>query len=137
MPKYNEIASGYRITVGSWENDGDVKQTIIKDGFTEDEAHFIVDTLKVGKYYGNLYEPSEQELSKLYKDYKKVLEKYPVRIAYYEADLEDPDSVLDVFQDIYVDFAGYSETYYTRVVESIRVEYIPDTIFIEDVGHQF
>ena len=54
MSKYNEIKAGYRITVDSWENDGDHNNTKSREGLTKEETAFDIDLLRAyEKHYGN------------------------------------------------------------------------------------
>lgn len=132
------IKAGYRITVTSWENDADHYNTEIVDGLTEDTVRFHVDLLKLisksncnhKQYFGNMYEPGERELAAFEMAVSKVLVKHDR--------LDDKHEVLDIAMDVIGNYTGYGdEGFYTRVAESIAVEYVPQEIIIEDVSKKF
>jgi len=133
------IKAGYRLTVSSWENDADSYNTRTIDGLDDNKVRFHVDLLKLiagsrhnGPTFGNMYDPSDKELEAFEKAVIKVLEKHPASNEGFTAAAE----ALDIANDIIGDYTGYSE-FYTRVVESIVVEYVPQEITIEDVSTKF
>lgn len=130
------IKAGYRVTVTSWENDADSYSTRTIDGLDENKVRFHVDLLKLiagsncndSTVFGNMYEPSDKETEAFEKAVIEVLEKHDAGYEGCEA--------LDIAHDIIGDYTGYSE-FYTRVVDSIVVEYVPQEIIIEDVSTKF
>lgn len=132
-----KIKAGYRLTVVSWENDGDNYKTISVDGLTEEFVRFAIDILKLlesrsrtnGKF-GNMYEPSTNEIEKFRKAVEVVLDNHPKM-------RDEEDWNFDNIQDLICEYTDPSEYYYTRVVEGMSVEYIPEEITLEDVSHKF
>lgn len=131
------IKAGYRITVTSWENDADNYNTKSCDGLSEDQARFHVDLLKLidgshcnnNTVFGNMYEPDDEQLEAFEAAAAKVLEKHN--------QLDSKYDTLDIAMGIIGDYTGYGEGFYTRVAESIVVEYVPQEIIIEDVSSKF
>jgi hypothetical protein len=141
MSKINTIKAGYRLTVKSWENDGDHKNTIQQDGLTLEQVKFIVDIIGVYKIsLGNMYSPKESELSEEKIALRKVISKYPnaKEMLYIEEEEEfqDDDIIVECVHDqILYDYMGSSE-FYTRKYDGHTVEYIPVEITIEDVTNK-
>jgi hypothetical protein len=126
-----KIKAGYRLTVVSWENDGDNYKTISVDGLTEEFVQFAVDVLGLLKgKFGNMYEPSTNEIEKFRKAVEVVLDNHPKM-------RDEEDWNFDNIQDLICEYTDPSEYYYTRVVEGMSVEYIPEEITLEDVSHKF
>ncbi len=136
--KFNKTPVGYRLTVVSWENDGDNYNTTVQSGLTKEQTAFYVDLINViGGDFGNMYDPDEEEINNL----KLALEPIVVKHADYcnaefKEDMSEDDFVLNMSSDLHYEFFGGSE-YYTRNLESFKVEYIPVEINIEDVTHDF
>jgi len=138
------IPAGYRITVDSWENDGDNSRTETIEGLSEQDAKFTVDfALLFGSVngkdegFGNLYEPSDQEIEGLNKAIKRVVAKHsPLSSDLHEV-FEDVDSDIDVYLEYAYDLGLTGGDFFTRVLESIKVEYIPEPIEIQDVTAKF
>lgn len=125
------IKAGYRMTVTSWENDADHYNTITKDGLTENDVKLYVDVLRLAADgFGNMYEPSDKEMEKFGEAVWLVFDKNGHKY-------EQPDGCIDEGAEIIGEFCGYSEHYFTRVVEKIIVEYVPQEIVIEDVTKKF
>lgn len=131
------IPAGYRISCTTWENDADNYQTNCVEGLTKEQAHLTMDLVLLLEVHGNMYEPSESEVAKLTADIKKVLIKHTGHADLEGVDLEDDDDVLDFFHEYTSDLAGNSEHYYTRVLSSFRVNYIPQQIEMLDVTKEF
>jgi hypothetical protein len=132
------IKAGYRITVTSWENDADNYNTKTVEGLNEDEVNFHIDLLKliVGSnsndktVFGNMYDPRDSELEAFREAVIRVFLKH-----------SRPDSIyepLNIAMDIIGEYTGYGgDGFYTRVAESIVVEFVPQEIIIEDVSTKF
>lgn len=141
MSQTNKIPAGYRITSVSWENDGDHYRTEVKEGLSEDEAKFIghLGKLMHSRKSGleNNYEASKKEYKKGHEFYLPAFEKY--------AHLFSAEDMKDYRKDCYAlldyireNITGYSsEGYALRVLESMKVEYFPEDIVIEDVTYKF
>lgn len=132
------IKPGYRITCTSWENDADNYNTKTVDGLSEDTVRFHVDLLKLiagsncndKTVFGNMYEPRNEAIKAFEAAVLEVLRKHD------KLDLEY--DTLDTAMSIIGDYTGYGDDgFFTRVVESLEVEYIPQEIIIEDVSNKF
>ena len=131
------IKAGYRITVTSLENDGDAYNTISKDGYTLENARFLVDLISILKgECGNLYEPRVREITNFNSEVQKVIGQHPSVAADYDI-CNDYENYGESACEVLEEFTGYSDGYFTRQVESIVVEYIPVAIIIQDVTEQF
>ena len=144
------IRSGYRITCSSWENDWDNHNTKTIDGLTEDEAAFICDVLTHFKshhsgknMWGNMYEPKDDKIAGFVEAMNEVIERHPCAKKYLSIENFDDMSEDEIaecqvesLRDFLYDMWGGGE-FFTRVVESIRVEYIPETITLDDVSEIF
>ena len=137
------IPAGYRLSVVSWENDGDNYRTEVLEGLTAEQVKFYVAVCKLfysengysrndKTCFGNMYEPSEAELQEAYAAVKQVAESFRGLVATEELDnaIEDP-------LDFIAKFISYSPDYTTRVFESCKVEYTPCAIILQDVTADF
>lgn len=127
------IKAGYRIHVTSWENDADNYRTKTMEGVAKEHLPFIVAACKLltSKYdhqngggFGNIYQGSTEDLDLALSE---LIDKHPDRPQY----CDDPEGVSECL--LYkLGLMGGSE-YTTRVFDSIKIEYIPENILIEDV----
>lgn len=128
-----KIKAGYRLEVQSWENDADNYKTEVVDGLDKETCQFYIDVIKLtgrsGKF-GNMYDPSEQEIAALTTALVKVFEKHGKLV-------DSGDAVHDEGLEIIGDLLGYSEGYHTRVMESFKVSYTPVEVQLQDVTNQF
>jgi len=143
------IKAGYRITVTSWENDADNYNTKTVDGLDENEVNFHIDILKLiagsncndKTVFGNMYDPSESELKAFEKAVIRVFEKHSKPLDFFRIRQYLPESEhepLDIAMDIIGDYTGDGGgDFYTRVAESIVVEFVPHAIIIENVSPKF
>ena len=137
------IKAGYRITVDSYENDGDSSNTNSIDGLSELEAKFHVELLSLYTRkggFGNIYEfddrvsPTEDDHSKAClaivskPEYQQFISDWYVK---------NPEYFAEAGDDIVFDYTGGDGEWATRLVESILVEYVPEEITLEDVTSQF
>lgn len=135
------IPAGYRLSVVSWENDGDAYQTRVFEGLTRERAEFLIEVAELtsrGKF-GNLYEPSDTKLKKLGEAALALFKRFPGQSNFEPqgdeaADLEE---ARDCFGDLHFTLCGSSEHFYTRVLESWKIEYVPHEIVLENVSNQF
>lgn len=141
MTKTSKIKAGYRITSVSWENDGDHYRTLIKEGLKEEETRLIgeIGSLMKSRKSGleNAYEASEKELAKGHKFYLPVFEKYSNLFSKHDMDLYRKDcyAIMEYITDM---ITGYSaEGYALRVLETMKIEYFPEDVVIEDVTEKF
>ncbi len=140
------IPPGYRLTVTSWENDGDNYRTKTVEGLSEGRLRYYVDLIKrfasssngglERGFIGNLFEPNEREEQIYLKAMIEVLKTHRN-----EFNFED-DEALETYADCIGDQILYSlgltgGDFFTRVMESFKVEYVPHEIRIADVTGQF
>ena len=136
------IKAGYRLTVVSWENDGDHYNTVIKDGLEEVEVGHLVKLLSMLKKayhdggHGNLYEPDDVELERFAKAIEALGSEVTDFLTYGQGYKETSDLTYDFMEMIY-DYTGSSEGYYTRMVEFIGVEFVSEEITFLDVSASF
>lgn len=163
--------AGYAITIASWENDADFNATKTLSVATLQEAQIVVAIAKLfGSYwrnktirgetsFDNLYEPSESELTTMFRTIAKIVGEYPLFQRLYgwsdddfsmpteqdfEDHLEDEDSSpVEAMHDAVFELlsslglSGQQEGQYTRVAESITVHYYAESIYAEDVTSTF
>jgi len=136
--KYTIIPSGYRISITTWENDGDNYNTKVVYGLNKDFASFIVEFCRLfehshnvnDNYFGNIYEPNDYERKTLYKAIQTIIDKYE---SFPEDYCNNPEGVLEYAYDLGIT----SDEFFTRVVKDIKVEFIADEIKIEDHTDEF
>ena len=142
--KQTIIPAGYRVTITSWENDGDNYKDTIHEGLTKERVEYILELCKLFKSknrdkncFGNMYEPSPNEYEKAEKAVRVVLEKHRATLNHCElANLEADEGDMDV-GEIVNEFLDSSEHYAFRVYHKTKVEHIPHQITMEDVTGDF
>lgn len=145
MTKETIIPTGYRITIESSENDADNYKTKVMEGLRKESVEFLVDFANLFYNHGNMCDPEENELESFHKDCEIVVglhinENFENKLLqYFYDDIENKfyedqyDSVMELAYDL-----GLSGgKFYTRVVESIKVEYIHTEIVLQDVTEEF
>jgi hypothetical protein len=153
MTKFTTIKAGYRLTVTTWENDGDNYNTEIKEGLEKAEVYFLTDILKLfdrsswngPSDFGNMYEPSDDEIYRLAVAIRSVAVKHEEWVKANAEWLldeipEDEDGrpeYMDGAYDFLYDLGIGSGEFYTRVCESFKVEYTPNDIQLQDVTAEF
>lgn len=154
MSSQTVIPAGYRVTVESWENDADNYKTSVMEGLTKGEVVFLVDFAKLfysqnnwkgPKGHGNMYDPDSKELSNFKEAYMGVINKHGVaamgdviRSHFWDEDAgsfyeDQHDGVMELAYDMGLSGGDF----YTRVLDSIKVEYIPTEIILQDVTEDF
>lgn len=141
MAKNSKIKAGYRITSVSWENDADNYRTIVKEGIKEEEAHLIGDLGKLMKTrksgLENCYDPSDEDLEIGHKFYLPTFEKYAGLFSKHDMNIFRTDAY-GIMEYIVDNITGSSnEDYALRVLESMKIEYFPEEVVIEDVTKKF
>lgn len=152
MKKYNTIKKGYRVTVTTWENDGDNYNTVTKEGI-EDIVQLIIELQMLKlidrnnmeyRDFANQYEVDEGTQDAMGAALHKLVREGNWQKAFKDKwDLEvDGMSNEDMYQvlvDTYYDYgaAGGGDSFAIRVVESIIVEIVPEDILLEDVTADF
>jgi hypothetical protein len=144
------LKAGYRITVTSWENDADNYRTITRDGFSFKQAQLICELLshmgsrsnapKEALQFGNMYEPEfGNDGEAVVEFWRELLAKHPVAAKELEfvpgEDIDDEDLFYQ-FGEVVSEFTG-SGDFFTRVVENVKVEYLPHDITLENVTTEF
>lgn len=153
MSKFTTIKAGYRLTITTWENDGDNYNTKVLEGLDKADVQFHVDILKLfdrsswngPNDFGNMYEPSGDEIYRLAVAIRKVAVKHEALVREKAEWLldeigEDEDEqpeYMDGAYDFLYDLGIGSGEFYTRVCESIKVEYTPTDIKLQDVTAEF
>lgn len=136
--KQTIIPVGYRISVTTWENDGDNYRTETIEGVDKKHVPFIVAVCRLLKSgcnnqdcYGNMYQPRDSEVEAFHEALEGLIQKYPDR----PEGCDDSEGTYECL--LYeLGFSG-SEGFYTRVFERIKIEYVPDKIVLQDVTDQF
>lgn len=141
------IPEGFRVIISSWENDGDASQTKIVQGLSEARVKFLIEACSLfrsrsrGKgCYGNMYEPSDKEIKQACTAFAKVMLKHTAVLDKEELEIllsKDKDVLQDFVGEFMGDLLGYSEGYWVRVFDGVKVEYTPVQIFIQDVTSRF
>lgn len=142
--KQTTIKAGYRLSINSWENDGDHRKTKVLEGLSKELVQFYVQLLKLFKSqnynddrtaFGNMYEPEDYQLQYAADAIKGVADTHRGTL-----DSSGYHEYLHVTEDP-VDYVGallgYSEHYTYRVFESFKVELVPTEIVLQDVTDLF
>lgn len=146
MTKQTIIPAGYRLTITSWENDGDHYQTIVVAGLTTARVRFIIELCKLFRShhsvpgcFGNLYDPTTREIHQANEAVARVFQKHRSALTDDELEMLDGNSEPDEEGlAVYVtDFIGQSDDFAFRVFSKAVVESIPAAIYIEDVSAEF
>lgn len=134
------IKAGYRLSVTSWENDADNYQTHSIDGLNEETVKNLIKLVSLFESssnskdkFGNMYEPSEEEIEKM----DTELNKFKEVLGYKDTDTDKENA--DYIKECWLDPLGLysSGEFYTRVFDKYTVEYVPTKIVIEDVTKKF
>lgn len=145
------IKKGYRVSIETWENDGDHYNTKVIEGLSKEAAQFLVDfskffysqsSRKNGSInFGNMYEPSDEEFDELVEHVGPlIIRNFDIlkEFGYSYLDKNDRgECVLDIISDLLLDTQGSSEDFWSRVTSSIKVEYIPVDVELDDVSKEF
>lgn len=146
------IPAGYYLSVSTYENDGDNSNSAHLYGLTKEETQFLVEFINLFKssslstnqqtYYGNLYDPSDEEILAAQKAAYKVLSKYNnvlleqnSKLAYnglHEITALD----FDIFDYLY-DLSLSGSDFFTRCVYDYNVYYYKENLIIPNVTTEF
>lgn len=149
MPKETIIPAGYRLTVTTWENDGDHYKTKVLEGLTKERVTALVELSKLFSsknnggaakgYIGNMYDPNDAERSRAKRAIDRVLKKYPGEFPPIDdADVDDEDTdINDGVWDLIYELGLAGGDFYTRVMETFKVEYMPVEVRLNDVTEDF
>lgn len=136
------IKAGYRLTATSWENDADHYAAEVMDGLTEAEVRMYVE---LGTYlgsgygendFGNMYVGSSRD-DKVVKVRQVLSEVIKKHRGAFENDDHFEFAVCEPIEFVNDKLLGYSDDYLMRVLQEIKVEFIPNDIVIQDVSDQF
>lgn len=153
------IKAGYRITVESYENNGDACKTVTVDGLSLDDAKFharILSLINTTSQYGCMLSDDEELVDSFVYECRSIINsgKYVVNglhtldtISTSNVAIDD-DSIDAISNNVLFDFikdeilsqyVGYPEydIYATRKVDNITVEFIPTEIDLGDITSQF
>jgi hypothetical protein len=137
------IPKGYRLTIISWENDGDAPQTKVIEGLSRDEVVFRVALCKLLRShndsppgYGNLWEPNDEEVDKFRAVLAAVIRQH-IKV-YPDLDGDESDEMLsDYGTETLFDMGLSHGEWFTRVCESWKVEHVPQDIILKVVTQEF
>lgn len=137
------IPAGYRLSIDSWENDGDYRQTEIIEGLSKERVQFLIELLSLFRSesnndgcFGNMYDPDEGEITLAVAAMRQVMDKHRDALEDDEVDyMTDVDQYF--FSEMVSTYLGSSENYWSRVFDGVKVEYTPTEIILEDVTDQF
>lgn len=144
------IKKGYRVSIKTWENDADNYRTEIIEGLSKEAAQFLVDFSKFfysknsrkDGNFGNMYEPSDEEFDELVEHVGPlIIRNFDIlkEFGYSYLDKNNPEEwVLDIISELlYLTQGGSSQEFWSRVTDSIKVEYIPVDVELSDVSKEF
>jgi hypothetical protein len=141
--------AGYRISITSWENDGDNYNHKTLTVQSADDARAVValcnllhpqhDTPK--QTFGNMYEPSESDLA----DFVAAVSAIPAitnflhkTVPGMEQDMQDSEDYMDSIMDVLYDLGLCGgENFFTRVCEKVDVHYYAEPVYADDVTAEF
>jgi hypothetical protein len=136
------IPAGYRLTVVTWENDADNYKTVTLEGLSESRVKFLVDLAKLFKSrnrvagcIGNYYESSDANRSEVQSALAKVVAKHPGEFTGELVD--DLDDLNDDMFELMYELGLMGGDFYTRVMESFKVEHTPVEVVLSDVTENF
>jgi hypothetical protein len=132
------IPAGYRLTVTSWENDADNYKTGMMEGLFIEKVKFLIEFCKLfesknqGPGFGNMYDPRDYQKEEFQEALVELGEKHFPHAPY------TVDQLLEFAFELQLmsKWIGEGE-FYTRVAESVKVEYVPHPIEIQNVTSDF
>ena len=140
------IKAGYRITVESYENNGDACKTVTVDGLSLDDAKFharILSLINTTSQYGCMLADDEELVDSFVYECQSIINsgKYVVNGLHTLDTISTSNNVLFDFikDEILSQYVGYPEydIYATRKVDNITVEFVPTEIDLGDITSQF
>ena|SRR5438874_7441054 len=142
------IKKGFRVTVSTWENDADNYNSGSMEGLSRPEAAFLVDFVKLfssqnnhrNRGIGNMYCPNEREMEEAQARVKEVVERHRTAVEgseHFEYFLHEGQFNEDGWHDYAYDLTLAGGDFYTRVMESFTVEFVPADVVLEDVTAEF
>lgn len=160
LEEFTKIEEGYRVLFSSWENDGDFSHVLAINGLTDCEAHFYIELSKLfsnayhdtdaegNQFYGNLLYDNYEEYSEgLFEDALDIFSRYEElmpELAVKTKTIRDAKNQQDAFDDIISGYlykiygsSGGDNGFKTRVVDDVKVFYIPTSLTFKDVTSDF
>ena len=132
MTKILKYEKGYVITVNSWENDGDYKNSQTVHTASRSMASFMVKILDVLAKSDNTNRYDEN-MNALMSELQHL---EPLYLAEYP-DSEEPADYFESFVYEFIYDAGLSSEYYNcRVVEDIIAIHYPENVYVENVTEE-
>ena len=129
------IKPGILMVVESWENDGDHRNTIILDGLSQDQAKLykaVCESCVSGSYdddkFGNMLDDKRMN-DKQRERLHALVNMFPD-----EFNGECDDDNFNILADIAGDLMGYSEWYWFRVCESVKIFNVEEQIVFTSVS---
>lgn len=138
--KYTTLPAGYRLTVNSWENDGDASATKIVAGLTRTQVKYYLEFLKLlenDSEYSNMFDPTFEQIAAFHAEFVQIAKKYSAELVEACAPTGQHQVHAAVVKLNEMLLGWGSEGFYTRVFESFKVEYFPEEILIQDVTEEF
>lgn len=148
--KQTIIPAGYRLSVTSWENDGDAYHIEIIEGLTKERVDYALELCNLFQSrsyntdcFGNMYQPNMKERLAAEDAIRAVLEKHRAVLTTYELEQLAIESDLinqyggPEFNQIVGEFLSSSEDYLYRAYHDAKVEFVPSAIIMEDVTGEF
>lgn len=144
------IKKGFRVTVKTWENDADNYNSGELQGLSRPEAAFLVDFVKLfssqnnhkNRGIGNMYEPSSKEIAEAQVRVKEVVERHRAAVEG-NADMkqyffnDDGEVHKYGWHEYAYELSLTGGEFWTRVMDSFTVEFIPADVVLEDVTKEF
>jgi hypothetical protein len=136
MSKRKVINKGYTLEIRSWENDGDLNS--IKK-VTYEDKELAIEIAKMcqnlfcskndkGNGIGNTLNGDENEV---FSEIVNYVNEHPLLLQGDEIKEENiPEYIMEMYND---ELLGYSEYYYSRVCESVKITYSPEDIYLEEI----
>lgn len=148
-----KIKAGYRLTVTSWENDADNYRTVSVDGLSEEHCRELVRLCELlysrhrdrkKKTYGNLINRGWREDDEYGEFMAAAISLFDFDRIFRQQE-EEGDSVEPFdeeakgyyISDLLHELGLSSETFATRVVETIEVSFTPTDVELDDVTSKF
>lgn len=133
-------SAGWHVTVVSWENDADNYKTESKCFETQDQASFVVDLLKnfssnhSSKFDENFLGNCQFFRDGMYEKYKQAVTAFIQQLSMRYNVPEEWSDYGYVDECIIYELVGqWMDGECMRVVEKIRLDYIPEDIYVENI----
>lgn len=141
------IPAGYRLSISSWENDGDLWYTNVLEGLNKERVKMLIAVCKLFVHYnqggyGNAYKPRYEDVIAAGNAVLHVmLKEYPQGATCEEAEwisgINDDDDLYDFVVEYVSDLFDGDGEFTFKAFDGAKVELIPEDIHIEDVSNEF